>query len=195
MKVSQSRIIALFLIAISCSYITSEPVKYSKKPLRGKNQVEVNGLLDDSKTEFVFRKVYSYKTSILASGTNWQPIPFYNVKINVPSQTNELEVLYNIPFTMNNSKDRRNRVRLLFDGIDIGGWMAYDPLEWGGDDIKIRGRVYNVKPGPHRIQLMARVDGGVLNIPHLNRDHLEFTKGALTGELTIVGHLKKHIFE
>ena len=61
-------------------------------------------------------------------------------------------------------------------------------LEWEIRPLTIMGYVQNLPKGNHKIKILALVDGGTLNLPHLNKICIEYTiKPIVSGSMTIIG--------
>ena len=64
----------------------------------------------------------------------------------------------------------------------------HNRYQWEIRPLTIIGYVKNLSIGNHKIKILACVDKGILNLPHLWKSHIEYTiKPIVSGSMTIIG--------
>ena len=138
---------------------------------------------------YFYEYKYEYDSSVTSTQNDFTQIPYYTHYIELlPMQY--LTVKIKIPFVGNDSNGKRSRILLKFDGEVIDQSAKYNTSAWELHDLVLEGTVFEIGQGKHIIEIYACVDGGTLNIPHLNTSLIEATKTPkLQGKLSIKGKI------
>jgi hypothetical protein len=121
---------------------------------------------------WAYQKNINFTASVTTNSTTLQEISQYTQTIAIP-KLSCLIVTLHIPFTGNDTPDKRSRICLQFDTQTISDATKYNQGQWELNEITLTGLVQNVAEGNHTVKVWAAVEGGTLNIPHYNPDRIE----------------------
>ena len=129
-----------------------------------------------------------YNNSIQINSQSLIEVYHYSREFLINIDYKILTVKLNIPFSGNDSSNKRSRILLYLDEEMICDGSIFNTNSWELKPLFLEGISVNVKAGYHKIKLMCCVDGGTLNIPHYNTNNFEHKiKPELSGRLTIIG--------
>ena len=161
-----------------------------EKENKTKNTINENILkeINNKRPKILFQKKYNYSSSIVIHETTLTEVPYYTNEFITEQIYSIVQVNINIPFTYI-SESGHGKILTYLDDEMICDSTIYAPTNVIRP-LTIIGYIQNLCKGKHIVKIMAcsSVGEGVLNLPHINPDCIEYTlKPIVSGNITIIG--------
>ena len=163
-----------------------------KEELKKEILEEVNKTISkeiENKTpKILFQQNLEYIAPVLINQKELTEVPYYTREFKTEQIYNIVQVNINIPFTAIDKEWSRARILTYLDNEKICDSSILSRLDYDLKPLTIIGYVKNLPIGNHKIKILACVDQGTLNLPHLWVKKIEYTiKPIVSGSMTIIG--------
>ena len=138
--------------------------------------------------KILFQQNLEYNASVLINQKELTEVPYYTREFKTEQIYNIVQVNINIPFTGIDKEWGRAKILTYLDNEKICDSSILSRFDYELKPLTIIGYVKNLPIGNHKIKILACVDQGTLNLPHLYETCIEYTiKPIVSGSMTIIG--------
>ena len=144
--------------------------------------------LENKKPKILYHQIYKYTSSILVEQKALTEVPYYTHEFKTEQIYQIVQVNINIPFTSIDTDGTRGRILTYLDNELICDSTISNNKAWELKPLTLIGYIQNLQKGTHKIKTLACVDKGTINLPHLNKDFIEYKiQPIISGSITIIG--------
>jgi hypothetical protein len=163
-----------------------------KEELKKEILEEVNKTISkeiENKTpKILFQQKLEYIAPVLIDQKELTEVPYYTREFKTEQIYSIVQVNINIPYTSIDTDCSHGKILTYLDNEMICDSTIHSRHQWELKPLTIIGYVKNLPIGNHKIKILACVDKGTLNLPHLNKGYIEYTiKPIVSGSMTIIG--------
>ena len=163
-----------------------------KEELKREILEEVNKTISkeiENKTpKILFQQKLEYIAPVLIDQKELTEVPYYTREFKTEQIYNIVQVNINIPYTSMDTDCSHGKILTYLDNEMICDSTIHNQYQWELKPLTIIGYVKNLPIGNHKIKILACVDKGTLNLPHLWKTCIEYTiKPIVSGSMTIIG--------
>ena len=163
-----------------------------KEELKREILEEVNKTISkeiENKTpKILFQQKLEYIAPVLIDQKELTEVPYYTREFKTEQIYNIVQVNINIPYTSMDTDYSHGKILTYLDNEMICDSTIHNRYQWELKPLTIIGYVKNLPIGNHKIKILACVDKGTLNLPHLWKTCIEYTiKPIVSGSMTIIG--------
>ena len=163
-----------------------------KEELKKEILEEVNKTISkeiENKTpKILFQQKLEYIAPVLIDQKELTEVPYYSREFKTEQIYNIVQVNINIPYTSMDTDCSHGKILTYLDNEMICDSTIHNRYQWELKPLTIIGYVKNLPIGNHKIKILACVDKGTLNLPHLWKTCIEYTiKPIVSGSMTIIG--------
>ena len=163
-----------------------------KEELKREILEEVNKTISkeiENKTpKILFQQKLEYIAPVLIDQKELTEVPYYTREFKTEQIYNIVQVNINIPYTSMDTDYSHGKILTYLDNEMICDSTIHNQYQWELKPLTIIGYVKNLPIGNHKIKILACVDKGTLNLPHLWKTCIEYTiKPIVSGSMTIIG--------
>ena len=161
--------------------------KEKEKNLNNIINENISKLCDKISPKVLFYQKLEYISSILINQKALIEVPYYTKEFETDKIYNIIQVNINIPFSFVDQEWGRGRIltyldeEIINDSTILNRFTEIRPLT-------ILGYAQNLQKGKHKIKILACVDLGNLNLPHINKSYIEYTiPPIISGSIIVIG--------
>ena len=147
----------------------------------------ISQFYDNARPKVLFYQKLEYISSLLIDQKSLTEIPYYTKEFETDNIYNIVQVNINIPYSFVDIEWGRGKIltylddEMINDSTILNRFTEIRPLT-------ILGYVQNLQKGKHKIKILACVDKGNLNLPHINKSYLEYTiPPIVSGSIIVIG--------
>ena len=144
--------------------------------------------IENKTPKILFQQKLEYIAPVLIDQKELTEVPYYSREFKTEQIYNIVQVNINIPYTSMDTDCSHGKILTYLDNEMICDSTIYNRYQWELKPLTIIGYVKNLPIGNHKIKILACVDKGTLNLPHLWKTCIEYTiKPIVSGSMTIIG--------
>ena len=144
--------------------------------------------IENKTPKILFQQKLEYIAPVLIDQKKLIEVPYYTREFKTEQIYNIVQVNINIPYTSMDTDYSHGKILTYLDNEMICDSTIHNRYQWEIKPLTIIGYVKNLPIGNHKIKILACVDKGTLNLPHLNKNCIEYTiKPIVSGCMTIIG--------
>ena len=144
--------------------------------------------IENKTPKILFQQKLEYIAPVLIDQKELTEVPYYTREFKTEQIYNIVQVNINIPYTSMNTDYSHGKILTYLDNEMICDSTIHNRYQWELKPLTIIGYVKNLPIGNHKIKILACVDRGTLNLPHLWKTCIEYTiKPIVSGSMTIIG--------
>ena len=187
-EVSLENLISLETEIINLNNRISGIKEELKKEILEEVNKTISKKIENKTPKILFQQNLEYIASVLINQKELTEVPYYTREFKTEQIYNIVQVNINIPFTAIDKEWSRARILTYLDNEKICDSSIHSRLDYELKPLTIIGYVKNLPIGNHKIKILACVDQGTLNLPHLWEKGIEYTiKPIVSGSMTIIG--------
>ena len=187
-EVSLENLISLETEIINLNNRISGIKEELKKEILEEINKTISKEIENKTPKILFQQNLEYIASVLINQKELTEVPYYTREFKTEQIYNIVQVNINIPFTAIDKEWSRARILTYLDNEKICDSSIHSRLDYELKPLTIIGYVKNLPIGNHKIKILACVDQGTLNLPHLWEKRIEYTiKPIVSGSMTIIG--------
>ena len=144
--------------------------------------------IENKTPKILFQQKLEYIAPVLIDQKELIEVPYYTREFKTEKIYNIVQVNINIPYTSMDEENSHGKILTYLDNEMISDSTIHNRYPWELKPLTIIGYVKNLPIGNHKIKILACVDRGTLNLPHLYKSCIEYTiKPIVSGSMTIIG--------
>ena len=148
----------------------------------------ITKLIENKKPKILFYQKLEYISPVLVDQTSLTEVPYYTREFKTEDNYQIVQVNINIPYASMDKEWSHGRILTYLDNEMINDSTIHNRFEWEIKPLTIMGYIQNLQKGTHKIKILACVDKGTLNIPHIWKEGIEYTiRPIISGSMTIIG--------
>ena len=187
-EVSLENLISLETEIINLNNRISGIKEELKKEILEEVKKTISKEIENKTPKILFQQNLEYIAPVLINQKELTEVPYYTREFKTEQIYNIVQVNINIPFTAIDKEWSRARILTYLDNEKICDSSIHSRLDYDLKPLTIIGYVKNLPIGNHKIKILACVDQGTLNLPHLWEKRIEYTiKPIVSGSMTIIG--------
>ena len=130
-----------------------------------------------------------YNQSVIVNSTQLTEVFYYSREFDTSMNYKLCTVQLNIPYSGVLKEGKISRIILFLDDEAIYDGTIYQCEDYALRPINLCGHKINLRPGHHKVKLMACTTNEELHIPHVNVHGIEnIIKPAIFGSYLIIGY-------
>ena len=151
-------------------------------------KTNITKLIENKKPKILFYQKLEYISPVLVDQTSLTEVPYYTREFKTEDNYQIVQVNINIPYTSMDKEYSHGRILTYLDNEMINDSTIHNRFDWEIKPLTIMGYIQNLQKGNHKIKILACVDKGTLNIPHIWKTSIEYTiRPIISGSMTIIG--------
>ena len=159
-----------------------------KKEILEEVNKTISKKIENKTPKILFQQNLEYIASVLINQKELTEVPYYTREFKTEQIYNIVQVNINIPFSGIGKESSRAKILTYLDNEKICDSSMRSRVDYELKPLTIIGYVKNLPIGNHKIKILACVDQGTLNLPHLYENNIEYTiKPIISGSMTIIG--------
>lgn len=159
-----------------------------KKEILEEVNKTISKKIENKTPKILFQQNLEYIASVLINQKELIEVPYYTREFKTEQIYNIVQVNINIPFSGIGKESSRAKILTYLDNEKICDSSIHSRVDYELKPLTIIGYVKNLPIGNHKIKILACVDQGTLNLPHLYENNIEYTiKPIISGSMTIIG--------
>ena len=187
-EVSLENLISLETEIINLNNRISGIKEELKKEILEEVKKTISKEIENKIPKILFQENLEYIASVLINQKELTEVPYYTREFKTEQIYNIVQVNINIPFTGIDKEWSRAKILTYLDNEKICDSSILSRFDYELKPLTIIGYVKNLPIGNHKIKILACVDQGTLNLPHLYEKCIEYTiKPIVSGSMTIIG--------
>ena len=144
--------------------------------------------IENKTPKILFQQKLEYIAPVLIDQKELIEVPYYTREFKTEKIYNIVQVNINIPYKSMDEENSHGKILTYLDNQMISDSTIHNRYSWELKPLTIIGYVKNLPIGNHKIKILACVDRGTLNLPHLYKSCIEYTiKPIVSGSMTIIG--------
>ena len=144
--------------------------------------------IENKTPKLLFYQKLEFIAPVLIDQKTLTEVPYYTREFKTEQIYNIVQVNINIPYTSMDTDCSHGKILTFLDNEMICDSTIYNSKQWELKPLTIIGYVHNLPIGNHKMKILACVDKGTLNLPHLWKNGIEYTiKPIVSGSMTIIG--------
>ena len=159
-----------------------------KKEILEEVKKTISKEIENKTPKILFQQKLEYIAPVLIDQKELTEVPYYTREFKTEQIYNIVQVNINIPYTSMDTDGSHGKILTYLDNEMICDSTIHNRYQWELKPLTIIGYVKNLPIGNHKIKILACVDKGTLNLPHLWKTCIEYTiKPIVSGSMTIIG--------
>ena len=159
-----------------------------KKEILEEVKKTISKEIENKTPKILFQQKLEYIAPVLIDQKELTEVPYYSREFKTEQIYNIVQVNINIPYTSMDTDCSHGKILTYLDNEMICDSTIHNRYQWELKPLTIIGYVKNLPIGNHKIKILACVDKGTLNLPHLWKTCIEYTiKPIVSGSMTIIG--------
>ena len=159
-----------------------------KKEILEEVKKTISKEIENKTPKILFQQKLEYIAPVLIDQKELTEVPYYSREFKTEQIYNIVQVNINIPYTSMDTDYSHGKILTYLDNEMICDSTIHNQYQWELKPLTIIGYVKNLPIGNHKIKILACVDKGTLNLPHLCKTCIEYTiKPIVSGSMTIIG--------
>ena len=159
-----------------------------KKEILEEVKKTISKEIENKTPKILFQQKLEYIAPVLIDQKELTEVPYYTREFKTEQIYNIVQVNINIPYTSMDTDYSHGKILTYLDNEMICDSTIHNQYQWELKPLTIIGYVKNLPIGNHKIKILACVDKGTLNLPHLWKTCIEYTiKPIVSGSMTIIG--------
>ena len=159
-----------------------------KKEILEEIDKNISKKIENKTPKLLFYQKLEFIAPVLIDQKTLTEVPYYTREFKTEQIYNIVQVNINIPYTSMDTDCSHGKILTFLDNEMICDSTIYNNKQWELKPLTIIGYVHNLPIGNHKIKILACVDKGTLNLPHLWKTSIEYTiKPIVSGSMTIKG--------
>ena len=159
-----------------------------KKEILEEVKKTISKEIENKTPKILFQQKLEYIAPVLIDQKELTEVPYYTREFKTEQIYNIVQVNINIPYTSMDTDVSHGKILTYLDNEMICDSTIHNRYQWELKPLTIIGYVKNLPIGNHKIKILACVDRGTLNLPHLWKTCIEYTiKPIVSGSMTIIG--------
>ena len=168
--------------------IKNELKQELKKEILEEVKKTISKEIENKTPKILFQQKLEYIAPVLIDQKELTEVPYYSREFKTEQIYNIVQVNINIPYTSMDTDCSHGKILTYLDNEMICDSTIHNQYQWELKPLTIIGYVKNLPIGNHKIKILACVDKGTLNLPHLWKTCIEYTiKPIVSGSMTIIG--------
>ena len=159
-----------------------------KKEILEEVKKTISKEIENKTPKILFQQKLEYIAPVLIDQKELTEVPYYTREFKTEQIYNIVQININIPYTSMDTDWSHGKILTYLDNEMICDSTINNRYQWELKPLTIIGYVKNLPIGNHKIKILACVDKGTLNLPHLWKTCIEYTiKPIVSGSMTIIG--------